>query len=143
MIHENALVKYVLNDKTFSEAFITDEWEEWMPQFYPVYEEPTFPLSDLPTDTIMSINSKLKPKDHVRFLMTVGFIAKRPKVKNVLFQLKRVQCRLFHLMEEWAYYIRWIQARELAQGITDREDRISCAYRHYCKFGKNTSAERM
>ena len=142
-IHETALVKYVPDDQTFSEAFIMDEWEEWMPQFYPLYEGPSFPLSELPTDTIMGIRGKLQLKDQAKFLTAVGSVARRPEVKNALFQLKKVQRRLFHLMGEWAYYIRWIQPRELARGIAEREDRILCAYRHYCKFNKNTRAEKM
>ena len=142
-VDEDALVKYVPDDKTFSEAFITDEWEEWMPQFYRLYEGPTFPLADLPTDAIMGINSQLKPKDQARFLTTVGSVAKRPEVKLVLFQLKKVQRNLFHLMGEWAYYIRWIQPRELARNITIRQDRIDCAYRHYVRFNRDTHTEKM
>ena len=142
-IHEDALVKYVPDDKTFLEAFITDEWEKWMPQFYPLYEGPAFPLSDLPRDAIMGINSKLKPKGQARFLTIVGSDAKRPEVQLVLFQLKRVQRRLFHLMGEWAYYIRWIQPRELARNIPIIQDRIDCAYRHYVRLNRDTQAERM
>ena len=141
--HETALVKYVPNNQTFSEDFITDEWEEWIPQFFPLYEEPSLPLSDLPTDIIMGIRGKLQPKDQAKFLTTVGSVARRPEVKKVLFQLKRVQRSLFNLMGEWVYYIRWIQPRELAREITIRQDRIDCAYRHYIRFNRDTHAEKM
>ena len=142
-IHETALVKYVPSDQTFSEAFITDAWEGWMPQFFPLYEGPSLPLSDLPTDIIMGTKGKLQPKDQAKFLTAVGSVARRPEVKEALFQLKRVQRRLFHLMGEWAYYIRWIQPRELARDTPIRQYRIDCAYRHYVRFNRDTRAERM
>ena len=142
-IHETALVKYVPDDQTFSEDFITDEWEGWMPQFFPLYEEPSLPLSDLPTDIIMGIREKLPPKEQAKFLTTVRSVARRPEVKEVLFQLKKVQRSLFNLMGEWAYYIRWIQPRELARKITIRQDRIDCAYRHYIRFNRDPRAEKM
>ena len=96
-VHETAFVKYVPDNQTFSEDFITDEWEEWIPQFFPLYEEPSLPLSDLPTDIIMGIRDKLQPKDQAKFLTTVDSVARRPEVKKVLFQLKRDQRSLFNL----------------------------------------------
>ena len=105
-IHETALVKYVPDNQTFSEDFITDEWEEWIPQFFPLYEEPSLPLSDLPTDIIMGIRGKLQLKDQAKFLTTVDSVARRLEVKKTLFQLKRVERSLFKLMGEWVYSIR-------------------------------------
>ena len=143
VIHEIALVKYVPNGQTYSEDFITDQWEGWMPQFFPLYEEPSLPLSDLPTDVIMGIREKLPPKEQAKFLTTDRSVARRPEVKEVLFQLKKVQRSLFNLMGEWAYYIRWIQPREIARTITIRQDRLDLAYRHYVRFNRDTRAEKM
>ena len=142
-VHDGALVKYVPDDEIYSDSFITDQWEGWMPQFYPLYEGPTLPLSDLPMDVIFGVKDNLLRKDQVKFLTAVGPIARRPEVKRVLFQIKRVHRQLFRLMGEWNYYLRWVQPKELARGISDRDERIACAYQHYCKYGKNTRFEQM
>ena len=142
-IHDEALVKYVPDDEIYADSFITDQWEGWMPEFYPLYEGPTLPLADLPMDIIFAVKDNLPRKDQVKFLTAVGPIARRPEVKRVLFQIKRVQRQLFRLMGEWNYYLRWVQPKELARGIADRDERIACAYRHYCKYGKNTRFEQM
>ena len=70
-------------------------------------------------------------------------MARRPAIRLELFQVKRAHRQLFHLLGEWAYYIRWIQPRELARDIPEREDRIDCAYRHWVKFNRNIRTERM
>ena len=114
-----------------------------MPQFYPLYEGPTLPLSDLPMNVVLGVRDKLPMKDRVRFLTAVGPIARRPEIKPMLFRIKRVYRQLSRLMGEWNYYLRWVQPREVARGISDRDERIACAYRHYCKYGKNTRFERM
>ena len=142
-VHETALVKYVPDDQVYSEDFITDQWEGWMPQFFPLYEEPSLPLSDFPTDIIMGIREKLPPKEQAKFLTTDRSVARRPEVKEVLFQLKKVQRSLFNLIGEWAYYIRWIQPRDTARTITIRQDRLDLAYRHYVRFNRDTRAEKM
>ena len=142
-VHDGALVKYVPDDETFDDSFITDQWEGWMPEFFPLYEGPTLPLSDLPMNVIFGVQNRLPVKDRARFLTAIGPIARRPEAKRMLFQAKRVYRQLFRLMGEWNYYLRWVQPKELARGISDRDERIACAYRHYCKYGKNTRFEQM
>ena len=142
-VHETALVKYVPDELTYSEEFITDKWEDWIPQFFPLYEGPSFPLADLPTDILMRIRETLPPKEQAKFLTSVRSVARRPEVKKILFQLKRVQRSLFDLMGEWAYYIRWIQPREIARTVPLRQDRLDLAYRHYVRFNRDTRAEKM
>ena len=84
-------------DKIATEAFITDEWEEWMPMFYPLYEEPSFPLAELPTETILYMCEGLAPKEQVHFLSSVSSVARRPAIRLKLFQLKEfiVSYRIF------------------------------------------------
>ena len=112
------------------EAFKTDEWEERMPMFYPICEEPSFPFAEVPTETIFCWCEGMTPKDQVCFLSSMNAVAQRPGIKVRLFQLKRAHRMLFNLWGEWAYYIRWIQPRQLAHNIPKQEDRIGCAYRH-------------
>ena len=142
-VHETALIKYVQDEQTFSEDFITDKWEDWIPQFFPLYEGPSLPLADLPTNILMGIREKLPPKEQAKFLTTDQSVAWRPEVKEILFQLKKVQRSLFNLMGEWAYYIRWIQPREIARTIPIRQDRLDLAYRHYVRFNWDMRAEKM
>ena len=142
-VHESALIKYVPDEQTYSEDFITDKWEDWIPQFFPLYEGPSLPLADLPTDILMRIRKILPPKEQAKFLTSDRSVARRPEVKEVLFQLKKVQQSLFNLMGEWAYYIRWIQPREIARTVPIRQDRLDLAYRHYVRFNRDTRAEKM
>ena len=142
-VHESALIKYVPDEQTYSEDFITDKWEDWIPQFFPLYEGPSLPLADLPTDILMRIRKILPPKEQAKFLTSDRSVARRPEVKEVLFQLKKVQRSLFNLMGEWAYYIRWIQPREIARTVPIRQDRLDLAYRHYVRFNRDTRAEKM
>ena len=142
-VHDGALVKYVPDDELYSDSFITDQWEWWMPEFYPLYEGPTLPLSELPMNIILGVRDELPLKDRVKFLTATGPIARRPEIRPMLFQIKRVYRQLSRLMGEWNYYLRWEQPRELARGISDRDERIACAYRHYCRYGKNTRFDRM
>ena len=86
---------------------------------------------------------ELETRNQVRFLSALGSVARRPAIRLKLFQLKRAHRRLFHLLGEWAYYIRWIQPRDLSRNIPEREDRSKCAYRHWVKFNRNTWTERM
>ena len=89
-VHDEALVKYVPDDEIFNDSFITDQWEGWMPEFYPLYEGPTLPLSDLPMNVIFGVQERLPIKDRARFLTAIGPIARRPEAKRMLFQAKRV-----------------------------------------------------
>ena len=104
---------------------------------------PSLPLSDLPTNIIMGIREKLPPKEQAKFLTADRSVARRPEVKEVLFQLKKVQRSLFNLMGEWTYYIRWIQPKEIARTVTIRQDRLNLAYGHYVCFNRDTRTEKM
>ena len=138
IMHDMALEEVVVN-----EPIKMGEWEEWTPIFYPVYEEPSFPLPELSTETILCLCDEMNPKDQARFLLSINSIAQRPDIKTKLFQLKREHRLRCKLLREWAYCIRWIKPREVARMMPDREDRISCAYRHRVKFNRNTRTERM
>ena len=73
-VHEMALEEEpVIDDKIATEAFITDEWEEWMPMFYPLYEGPSFQLDELPTEMIFYMCEELESRDQVRFFVNSGF----------------------------------------------------------------------
>ena len=50
---------------------------------------------------------------------------------------------MFAMLGDWVYYVKWIQLKEIARAIPDREDRISRAYRHWVKFNRNTRIDRM
>lgn len=84
IIHDMALEEVVVN-----EPIKMGEWEEWTPMFYPVYEEPSFPLPELSTETILCLWDKMNPKVQARFLLSINSIAQRPDIKAKLFHLKR------------------------------------------------------
>ena len=46
------------------------EWEEWLPTFYSVYEEPSFLLPDLSVETVFRLCEDMSPKDQARFLLS-------------------------------------------------------------------------
>ena len=103
----------VLEEEVVNEPIKMGKWKEWIPMFYPVYEEPSFPLPELSTKTILYLCDEMDPKDQAPFLLSNNSVAQRPNVKAKLYQLKREHRLCFKLLGEWAYYIRWIQIERL------------------------------
>ena len=115
----------------------------WLPTFYPIYEEPSFPLPNLPVEAVLCLCEGMLPRKQVKFLTSTQAIARQTDIQVNMFQQKRHHKLLFAVMGEWAYYIKWILPREIACSIPDHEECIGRAFRHWVKFNRNTCAECM
>lgn len=85
----------------------------------------------------------MPPKDQGKLLLANCAVAQNTEIRVRLFQLKVRFRHLFAMLGERAYYIRWIQPKEIAHTVPDKEDRSSLACRHWVNFNKNIGADRM
>ena len=102
----------------------------WQSSFYPVYEEPFFPLPEMSVEVVLQLCEDMPPKDLVKLFLATCVVALNTEIKIRLLQFKVCFYHLFAMLGEWAYYIQWIQPKEIARTIPNREDRISRAYLH-------------
>ena len=81
-----------LNNKLMTEGGDLEieggELEGWLPTFYTVYEEPSFPLPNLPVQSILCLCKSMPPKEQVKFLVSTQAIAKQTNIQVKLLQLK-------------------------------------------------------